>query len=226
MTEKATRNIANSRPTLKDTLDLLAREIGLSTNCHALATVQSFDPDQQSVTATINYKKSFIQANLDGTTSTRLEDYAILVDCPVVIMQGGKGALTFPIEEGDTCLILFNDRDMDTWVQSGQIDAPPTSRLHSFSDGIALVGVRPFSKALSSYEEDRIALKTKLGTMISIGRDGGPHTGKVRVANAATNLGFILDTFLTSLSSATDPVVVAAAAAAKIQVALLMEITP
>jgi hypothetical protein len=47
-----------------------------------------------------------------------------------------------PIQSGDTCLVLFCDRDLDNWFESGQITTLNSNRVHDLSDGVALVGIR------------------------------------------------------------------------------------
>lgn len=218
-------NVVNSDLTLKDLLDLLKKDIMLSLNCHALATVQDFDPDTQTISATINYKKSFQQKNADGTTGTVLVDYPIMIDVPVLVMQGGAGSLTFPIAKGDGCLILFNDRDIDNWLFSGQAEQPPaTSRLHSFADGVALVGLRSLNDTIDGYSASRTELRhdavTALPTVISL-------KDKIIIKNALTNFGVFMNTFFTACAgSGTDPVLAAAATAAQVQLALLFEVLP
>lgn len=220
-----TQNLINTDLTLKDLLDLLRRDIMLSLNCHALATVKSFDEDAQTIEALINYKKSFVQKNADGTTGTILVDYPILIDVPVIVLQGGKGAITFPITKGDSCLILFNDRDIDNWIFSGQSDQPPaTNRLHSFADGVALVGLRDFNNPIKNYSADRTELRHDsnplLPTVISL-------KDKIIIKNALANFGAFMNTFFTSCAgSSTDPTLAAAATAAQLQLALLFEVLP
>lgn len=176
-------------PGLSDLLQLFKKDIFLNMNCHALATVQSFDPDQQTVTATVNYKKVFSEKQPDNTYKNVLVDYPILMDAPVIIMGGGPWKLTFPIAAGDECLILFNDRDMDNWFASGQSLAPATQRLHSFSDGIALIGVNSLSNVLPEgiYDTTRTVIKNYTGgAMIGIGET------LVKIANETTTLNTLL----------------------------------
>lgn len=188
-------NIKKVDPTLKDLLDLAKKDIFLSFNCHAIATIQEFDETDQTVSATINYKKSFTQGQPDGSIITVLKDYPILVDVPVVILSGGPWSLTFPIAQGDECLILFNDRDIDNWFQSGQVGALASGRLHSFSDGIALVGLRSLARSIADYDTTRAVLGHSSGTMVAVGET------LIKIANASTSLGAILTQLRTDLSS-------------------------
>ena len=150
-------------PDLRDVLVGLKREIKLEINCISLGTIKTFYPSTQTVDVIINYKKLYKAVthveNFQGQSQDKIVEYPMLFNCPVVIMKGGSGHLTFPITAGDTCLVLFGDRDIDTWFETGDTTQIPNSdRVHDLSDGIALVGI--FSKAnnLSSYKTDGVQL--------------------------------------------------------------------
>ncbi len=187
-----------TEPNLADLLALQRKQIMLDFNCHAIATVQSFNPDERSITATINYKKNQLQRQSDGTYQSVLIDYPILIDVPIVVLSGGLARLTFPITAGDECLILFNDRSIDNWFQSGQITGVSSSRLHSFSDGIALIGVKSLVKLNDeeAYDSDRAVLSYG-ETMVGVGTD------KVKIANALYTLNTLLQELLTELQTMT-----------------------
>lgn len=184
-------------PSLKDLLDLLKKDIFLSLSAHHIAAVQSFDPVKQTVSATILYKKTFMKFNpVANIYEPLLVDYPILVDCPVIFLGGGTCSLTFPIAQGDECLILFNDRALDTWFQGGQSKALPSGRLHSFSDGIALVGLRSLAHSLPSVDANRAVLQNGT-TMVGVGAD------KVKVANQTTTLNTLLQSLVTAIKAIT-----------------------
>lgn len=191
MTATITRPVPN--PKLADLLDSLKKDIFLSMNCHALATIQSFDPDEQTVSATINYTRTQIRANGDGTYSNHEIKYSIIVDAPAIALGGGSSALTFPIVQGDQALIFFNDRDMDNWVQGGRtsnVGPVATPRLHSFSDAIALVGLNK----ISGYDPIRAVLRNGEGpAQVAIGPE------LIEISNDVTSLFDILDETLTAL---------------------------
>lgn len=187
-----TPSIKKVGPNLRDVLDLMKKDILLSLNCHAIATVQSFDPSVQTVTATINYKKSITTTDENGIYKTSYIDYPLLLDVPVVILGGGQAQITFPIAAGDTCLILFNDRDIDNWFQSGQVGPLASSRLHSFADGIALVGLRASSAPLEDYDITRAKLAWG-ETMV------GVSASKVKIANTLYTLNGLLQELITQI---------------------------
>lgn len=188
-------NTAKTNPTLRDAFDAVKKEVFLGLNCHALGTIQLFNSITQTVNVTINYKKVFLKSDpLTGIISQVMVDYPVLMNCPIVILQGGNAALTMPIAIGDTCLILFNDRDMDAWLASGQVGPCATQRLHSFSDGIALVGVRSSVNPVLGYDPIRTVLKNGL-TKIRLGN-------KVDISNEATDLKTVLDGLCDLLATA------------------------
>ncbi|MBB3004353.1 hypothetical protein FHX57_006735 [Paraburkholderia tropica] len=69
----------------------------------------------------------------------------LLLDCPVVFPRGGGCTLTFPIAQGDECLVVFSSRCIDAWYTAGGVQVQSEFRMHDLSDGFALPG--PFSQS-------------------------------------------------------------------------------
>lgn len=137
---------------MKDMLDAHRKDIFLSMNCHAIATIQSFDPSNQTCVAKINYDKTFFEPLPDGTYKAIMLPYPILLDVPVVCLRGGSSGMTFPISSGDQALILFNDRDINNWFEGQSSGAVASLRLHSMADGIALVGIGEKNSFIENYD--------------------------------------------------------------------------
>ena len=188
---------APAEPKLKDVLDAAKKDIFLSLNAHHIGTVQSFNAGNQTATATINYKKTYYQ--LDAATGLYepvLVDYPIMTDCPVIVLGGGAGALTFPIQQGDECVVLFNDRDMDNWFNGSPGGPVATPRLHSFADAIVLVGLRSLGNVLADYDTVRAVLRNTT-TMVGV----GPTL--VKIANADYTLNELLQELTAELQALT-----------------------
>lgn len=209
-------NLTPNEPTLSDLLNLLKKEIFFDLNCHHLATIQSFNSAQQTVTATINYTKTEFQLNENTKLYVPIQfSYPLLVDMPVIVLGGGNAHLTFPITKGDQALILFNDRSIDNWFQSGQVGPVSSSAAHAFSDGIALVGLNSLGTSITNYDAVRAVLRNGT-TGIGIG------TTQLKLYNQVNgNIGASFTAFFTALTafmtscagSVTDPVLASAAAA-------------
>jgi hypothetical protein len=99
-------------------------EIMSSIHCALPGTVVSFDAESQT---------AVIQPTIK--TSSDVE-FPLLRDVPVFM------PVSFEIQEGDACLVIFADRDIDAWFEMGEAEVPPSSRMHSLSDGFAFVGFR------------------------------------------------------------------------------------
>jgi hypothetical protein len=194
-------NSVPNDPNLSDLLNLLKKEIFLDLNCHHVGTIQSFNSTNQTVYATVNYTKTFFQLNtVTGLYSPVQVNYPTLINCPLIILGGGTAHMTFPVAKGDECLLLFNDRDIDNWWAAGTTtQAVATSRLHSFSDAFALVGVKSTPNVLTAYDAVR-ALLTNGNVSVGI----NPSTNKVTIQNTASGtLNTTLQSILTQLQNLT-----------------------
>lgn len=117
--------------------------------------IQSFDPTASTVCVQPAVREFIKQANGDSHETA----LPLLVDVPVVFPRGGPFTLTFPINCGDECLVIFGDRCIDGWWQSGGVQGQVEARVHDLSDAFALVG--PFSQAtkLSGISTENLQLR-------------------------------------------------------------------
>jgi len=76
-------------------------------------------------------------------------DLPEFIEVPVLVLQGGGSYTAYPIAIGDYCFLAFTERAFDRWYD-GQDNQPPIEfRMHDYSDGIAFVGLNPFSTAIN-----------------------------------------------------------------------------
>lgn len=183
-------------PNLKDLLALLKKDIFLSLSCCHIGTIQKISTTTQRVDVSINYTKTVSKLDkVKGKYIPVQESYGLLLDLPVFIIGGADACLTMPIAVGDTCAVLFNDRAMDNWYQSGQVgQSPPSTRLHSFADGIALVGVRSANKAIANYDATRAVLRNG-NAQVAVG------TSLIKIANDTYDLKALLQELITDLKT-------------------------
>lgn len=99
-----------------------------------------------------------VQQNPDGST-TPLK-LAPIGDIPVVYLGGGDFVATFPIRAGDEALVIFADRCIDSWWQSGGVQPPGEPRAHSMSDGLALIGPRSLARKLANVSATAAQLRS------------------------------------------------------------------
>ena len=149
-------------PNLAEFLARRMRDISSRLNCHLIGEIVTFDATKQTAVVKVNFLKTFQNVNPlgdTGETSDVIVEYPLLVDVPIIIMQGGGGYLTFPIVPGDQCLLLFCDRDMDNWFQNGLTVTPNSNRVHDLNDAIALVGLNNLQNAMSDYSGSNVELR-------------------------------------------------------------------
>lgn len=130
--------------------------------------VKSFDPAKQTITA-----QPVIRENILQDLVVTPVDLPLLVDIPVCFPRAGIYALTFPIQPGDECLVIFADMCYNAWWQNGgEKNLQETKRRHDLSDGIAIFGIWSQPRVLQNYSEDTAQLRNENGgTFIEIDGD-------------------------------------------------------
>lgn len=119
--------------------------------------IQSFDPVK--LTAVVQPAIQGIVQQQDGTT--KAVNLPLLLDCPVVFPRGGNCTLTFPIAEGDECLVIFSSRCIDSWWQNGGHENKPMEpRMHDLSDGFCLPGVFSQATKISNVSTTTVQLRS------------------------------------------------------------------
>ena len=144
--------------------------------------IQSFDPE--SLTAVVQPAIRYIERDNDGNKSTK--DYPLLVDVPVVFPRGGGCTLTFPVSEGDECLVIFADRCIDFWWQSGGVQEPVDGRMHDLSDAFCIVGPQSQAKKIGGISTTGAQLRTDDGSAFIEVAAGGDITATT-AGNATIN---------------------------------------
>ncbi len=127
-------------PDLDDLLAESRDAVFSNLNCIQIGQIQKVNDDQ-----TAEVKIQFLRQLQDGKTAK----YPLLVDCPYFVLNGGGSYIDMPIAQGDYCLVLFNDRNIDNWWDTANVAVPADTRKHSIADGMAIVGINPRSKAFA-----------------------------------------------------------------------------
>lgn len=184
-----------AEPDLRALLEQFGTEVLSKLNCHQWGIVQSFDSGKQTVTVQIAVLRQVAQVN-NGQAVFVNKPYPIMADIPIMIPSGGKGYVTFPVTAGDLCLVLFNDRDYDSFWETGNVQEPNSARLHDLSDGLAIVGFRTKAAPLAGYDPAQVVLALDQ-TKVVLG-------SKVGIQNSATSLLTVLTNLITTLKGFTD----------------------
>lgn len=120
---------------LTQTLKSAGNNAALSINCMRIAIIQEFYPE--NLTAQVKLVDKMVRGlNPDG--SQVLQEYppiyAKVCYC--------NPFCTFPLTQGMECILLFNDREIETWFINGGSNIQAYPRMHDLTDAIAIVGIR------------------------------------------------------------------------------------
>jgi len=152
---------------IKNAIDSRLMEVHISLP----ASVETFDRVKGSCTVRPLIKRQLI----DGSDF----ELPVIVDVPVCWQTSGDFQVTFPLTKGDTGMLIFSERSLDTWKVSGGCQNPKDFRKHDLTDAQFSPGLRPFSdppevldgKLLVKAKDSRMTLSTdgkvalgKLGT--------------------------------------------------------------
>lgn len=97
--------------------------------------------------------------------------FPVLENVPVIFPRAGGASLTFPVVEGDTCLLLFMERSIDQWLTTGGQVTPLDPRKYDLSDGVAIMGLFPFSETSKATNNNDVLL-TYNGSSFRIKQNG------------------------------------------------------
>jgi archaellum component FlaG (FlaF/FlaG flagellin family) len=96
----------------------------------------------------------------------------VLVDVPVIFPSAGGFSLTFPVQAGDECLVMFASRCIDAWWQLGGVRDQVEPRMHDLSDGFAIVGPKSLPNVVQNLSATDVQLRSNAGnTRISLNND-------------------------------------------------------
>lgn len=118
-------------------------------NCHNVGKIIEFDAQTQTCTVQIMQIKQYGE-----------NEYipAPLVNVPLIVYGGGNGFITLPNPVGSYCLIFFLDRNIDSFILTGEMYVPETGRMHDFTDAIAITTFSTLANPISEYDEEAISI--------------------------------------------------------------------
>lgn len=97
----------------------------------------------------VSYNPGTNRASVQPNGSFKAQDgrnvrYPIVHNVPIQFPmgQGGTAGITFPINPGDGCLLVFSETQNDDFLSGNKGDSPDV-RNHSLNDAIAIPGVYP-----------------------------------------------------------------------------------
>tara|TARA_R110000823_G_scaffold261418_10_gene382198 strand:- start:4956 stop:5714 length:759 start_codon:yes stop_codon:yes gene_type:complete len=111
------------------------------------AVIETYNPSTQKCVCTplVNHNRTALAEVGNGTSVP----YPTIVDVPVIFPASNLSCITFPLNKGDTVLLVFSQRSLDNWLsttEATQIN-PQDTRRHDLSDAVAIPGLFSFPRA-------------------------------------------------------------------------------
>lgn len=129
----------------------MMKDVGTSIPGHFL----SFDPETQLAQVQIG----IVRIDSNGSTF----EPSPLIECPVAFLGGSEFFIEHQIDPGDECLVIFSQRCIDGWVNTGGVANNPIMRFHDFSDAAILPGLRSQPNKITNFNNDGVRLRNKAG---------------------------------------------------------------
>lgn len=111
-------------------------------------------------------------AYLDEEGERQVAKLPVVTGCPVAFPGGGGFTLIYPLQPGDTGLLIFSEASIDKWMSTGGNVDPDVDHRFALSDGIFVPGIRPFSSPRSTSGATGLAVGLDAGHQIQIDLTG------------------------------------------------------
>lgn len=205
------RQIQKGQIDFNSTLELSQEAVMARLNCHNVGRILQFYPETQTADIELMILKQY---NNEFITPT------ILTEVPLIIYGSGNGHITLPDPTDTLCLLFFMDRDIDKLILTNEPYYPDTTRMHDFTDCIALTTFKTLANPLTGYDEkavtimneeiiegvkqksfikvysQQILMQNSLGGQISV-------TDKINIQNNQQNLSSLIQSFLSACENIT-----------------------
>lgn len=125
----------------------LMKDAGTSITGHILA----FDKDTQLAQVQIGVSSRDRNGNLIIPGP--------IIECPVEFSGGGGWSFEHKLVAGDEGLIIFSQRCLDGWIQTGGVANNPIARFHDKQDACFIPGIRSKPNAIKDFQNNGIRLR-------------------------------------------------------------------
>ncbi|WP_454864583.1 Gp138 family membrane-puncturing spike protein [Pseudomonas rhizophila] len=146
-----TEGRARNEKLIRNAFGELMKDVCTSIPGHVL----TFDPLTQRAQVQIG----ILRVDVNDATFT----IPPIVEVPVHF-PGGDYCVEYQIDPGCEGDILFSQRCIDGWVQSGGVATNPRGRFHNMQDAMFLPGFRSQPNVLPSFQNNGVRMRNRAGT--------------------------------------------------------------
>lgn len=181
-------------PNLEDVFEIVKEYTMAFINCSRIGRIRSFNTE--NCTAYIDIME-LIPNNGNN------EIPSILADVPVIFYGSRNTRITPPDIVGSNCLLIFQDRNIDNFLTTGEQYEPDNDRTHSYADCVALLTLNSYIDEPVMYDENALTLYN--GTQFAkIFNDSIElYAEKIKLYNSQTSLLELINTLIDTIKGLT-----------------------
>lgn len=160
------------------------------------ATIISFDAEECKASIQPSLNRAYLSGELP---------YPVIENVPVMFPRAGDFFLTYPLANGDPCLVIFSERSLDLWKSVGGQLTPDDPRKFDISDAIIIPGLYSFNQKLEGVSGNDVVFSFK-GSKVTIKQDGNisiETSNKIAIGTQTNELLDIISQLMVLLQGAT-----------------------
>lgn len=136
-------------PRTSEVLQRILDDFAVDLHTACPGTVESYD----ATTQTAVVKPAIKRVGREGFDQERIVDELPSIPAvPVAWLRAGGYFLTFPLAAGDSGLLVFSQRPMGSWRDSGQVSDPGDEGTHTIAGAVFFPGLETVAKKLPGAE--------------------------------------------------------------------------
>lgn len=144
-----TKHIDKTTSDFLNVLDVEQNAILSRINCHGIGRIEQYDKETQTASIQLMQVKQF---------ENSFYTPALLTDVPLIVYGVNDAYISLPDPVGTICLVFFMDRNIDAFIQTGEMYSPDTARMHDFTDCIAITTFKTLVNPITDYDDNAITL--------------------------------------------------------------------
>lgn len=208
------RAVEKTQVSFNDVMAIAQEAIMSRLNCHNIGRIIEFDSSTQTCTVELMQIKQFNDQAFIPAPITQV---------PLIIYGSDNSYITLPNPVGSVCLLLFLDRNIDNFLETGEQYMPETSRMHDFTDAVALTTFKTLANPIENYDDNAITMYYKTiinevlyeaviknaGNAINLKMTNGDNysqiniASKIKIENNNQNLYTLIGNLITAINNIT-----------------------
>lgn len=139
--------------TMQEMIQTAFREMLKGVNTVSVGYVASFNPSNQRAQIQVGIQR----VDTDGS----VHEPSIINDALVLQFGGSTFSIECEIAVGTEGIVLFSQRNLDGWKQTGGVADNPTARLMDRQDALFIPGVRSLPNVLTDFQNNGVRMRNK-----------------------------------------------------------------